>query len=292
MRRGVMEKKKKNIIEEIEQTLDKKLTVAEMYANRPRKWVLYLAIVLLIVVMVGWSASDIKFTGLTVTGTEVAKGVLHGVFSPDKALLFGTSDTDVPYLLLQTIAIAVLGTLIGAVLAIPFAFLASFNIMPKPVAYAVRVLILMIRTIPSIVWALMWIRVTGPGAACGVITQSICSIGMISKMYITAIEDLDTHILESLDAMGCTPFQKIRYGVIPQLTASFISTTIYRFDINLKDATTLGIVGAGGIGASLVQCLNSRRWAMVGAFVWGLMVLVLIIELVSTRIRRKLAHGA
>ena len=287
-----MEKKKKNLIEEIEQTLDKKLTVAEMYANRPRKWVLYLAIVLLIVVMVGWSASDIKFTGLTVTGTEVAKGVLHGVFSPDTALLFGTSDTDVPYLLLQTIAIVVLGTLIGAVLAIPFAFLASFNIMPKPVAYAVRVLILMIRTIPSIVWALMWIRVTGPGAACGVITQSICSIGMISKMYITAIEDLDTHILESLDAMGCTPFQKIRYGVIPQLTASFISTTIYRFDINLKDATTLGIVGAGGIGASLVQCLNSRRWAMVGAFVWGLMVLVLIIELVSTRIRRKLAHGA
>lgn len=287
-----MEKKKKSLLEEIEQTLDKKLTVAEMYANRPRKWVLYLAIVLLIVVMVGWSASDIKFTGLTVTGTEVAKGVLHGVFSPDKALLFGTSDTDVPYLLLQTIAIAVLGTLIGAVLAIPFAFLASFNIMPKPVAYAVRVLILMIRTIPSIVWALMWIRVTGPGAACGVITQSICSIGMISKMYITAIEDLDTHILESLDAMGCTPFQKIRYGVIPQLTASFISTTIYRFDINLKDATTLGIVGAGGIGASLVQCLNSRRWAMVGAFVWGLMVLVLIIELVSTRIRRKLAHGA
>jgi phosphonate transport system permease protein len=286
-----MEKKKRSI-EALEQVLDRKLTVAEMYANRPRKWLLYLAIVLVIVLLVGWSAQDIRFTGLTVTGTEVAKGVLHGVFSPDTDLLFGTKATDVPYLLLQTIAIAVLGTLFGAVLAIPFAFLASFNIMPKPIAYAVRILILMIRTIPSIVWALMWIRVTGPGAACGVITQSVCSIGMISKMYITAIEDLDTHILESLDAMGCTPFQKIRYGVIPQLTASFISTTIYRFDINLKDATTLGIVGAGGIGASLVQCLNSRRWAMVGSFVWGLMVLVLIIELVSTRIRRKLAHGA
>lgn len=286
-----MEKKKRSI-EALEQVLDRKLTVAEMYADRPRKWLLYLAIVLVIVLLVGWSAQDIRFTGLTVTGTEVAKGVLHGVFSPDTDLLFGTKATDVPYLLLQTIAIAVLGTLFGAVLAIPFAFLASFNIMPKPIAYAVRILILMIRTIPSIVWALMWIRVTGPGAACGVITQSVCSIGMISKMYITAIEDLDTHILESLDAMGCTPFQKIRYGVIPQLTASFISTTIYRFDINLKDATTLGIVGAGGIGASLVQCLNSRRWAMVGSFVWGLMVLVLIIELVSTRIRRKLAHGA
>jgi phosphonate transport system permease protein len=282
--------KKKNTIEELEKKLDRKLTTAEMYANRPRKWLLYTFIVLVIAVLIIWSADDISYSGLTATGTEVAKGVVHGIFDPDLDLMFGSGESDVPYLLLQTIAIAVLGTLFGAILAIPFAFLASFNIMPKPIAYAVRILILMIRTIPSIVWALMWIRVTGPGAACGVITQSVCSIGMISKMYITAIEDLDTHILESLDAMGCTAFQKIRYGVIPQLTASFISTTIYRFDINLKDATTLGIVGAGGIGASLVQCLNSRRWAMVGSFVWGLMVLVLIIELISTRIRRKLAH--
>ena len=278
-------------LKNLEQTMDEKLTVAEVYASRPRKWVLYTVIVLILAVLVGWSASGVDFTGVTSVGAEVAKGVFYGIFNPDRSLLFGTSETDVPYLLLQTISIAVLGTIFGAILAIPFAFLASENIMPKPVAYAFRVLILLIRTIPSLVWALMWIRVTGPGPACGVITQSVCSIGMISKMYITAIEDLDTKILESLDAMGCTPFQKIRYGVIPQLTASFISTAIYRFDINLKDATTLGIVGAGGIGASLVQCLNSRRWAMVGSFVGGLMVLVMIIEFVSTRIRKKLAHG-
>ena len=279
-------------LNKMEQALDRKLTAAEMYANRPRKWWLYLLVVLILVTLVGWSGSSIPFEGLTVTGREVAMGVISGVTHPDLKLMFGTGDTDVPYLLLQTMAIAVLGTLFGAILAIPFAFLASTNIMPKPIAYLFRVVILLIRTIPSLVWALMWIRVTGPGAACGVITQSVCSIGMISKMYITAIEDLDTHILESLDAMGCTAFQKIRYGVIPQLTASFISTTIYRFDINLKDATTLGIVGAGGIGASLVQCLNSRRWAMVGSFVWGLMILVLIIEFISTRVRKKLAHGA
>lgn len=272
-------------------TAAEKLTVAGMYAMQPHKWILYLGIVLVIAVLIGWSASDMSFSGMTATGTEVAKGVLHGVFHPDTKLLFGTSDSDVPYLLMQTIAIAVLGTLFGAILAIPFAFLASTTIMPKPVAFVFRAIILLIRTIPSLVWALMWIRVTGPGAFCGVVTQSVCSIGMISKMYITAIEDLDTKILESLDAMGCTPFQKIRYGVLPQLTASFISTTIYRFDINLKDATTLGIVGAGGIGASLMQCLNSRRWAMVGSFIWGLMVLVLIIEFASTKIRKKLARG-
>ena len=278
-------------LENFEQTFNRKLTAAEAYANRPRFWLLYTFITLIVVAMVSWSSSGIQFNGLTVQGTEVAKGVLHGIFGPDTKLLFGMGDTDVPYLLMQTMAIAILGTLIGAILAIPFAFLAATNIMPKPIAYLFRVLILLIRTVPSLVWALMWIRVTGPGAACGVITQSVCSIGMISKMYITAIEDLDTRILESLDAMGCNAFEKIRYGVIPQLTASFISATIYRFDINLKDATTLGIVGAGGIGASLVQCLNSRRWAMVGSFVWGLMVLALLIEFASTKIRRKLAHG-
>ncbi len=282
---------KKKTLDQILTADNKKLNPAEVLALEPRKWIAYLLIVLIIVAMVSWSGSGVEFSGLTTTGSQVAKGVVSGIFNPDLGLMFGTSDTDVPYLLLQTIAIAVLGTVFGAILAIPFAFLASDNIMPKPIAVVFRVIILLIRTIPSLVWALMWIRVTGPGAACGVITQSVCSIGMISKMYITAIEDIDTRILESLDAMGCTPFQKIRYGIIPQLTASFISTTIYRFDINLKDATTLGIVGAGGIGASLVQCLNSRRWAMVGSFVWGLMILVVIIEYFSTKVRAKLAQG-
>ena len=81
---------KKNKIEMLEETLDRKLTVAEMYANRPRKWLLYTAIVLIIAVLIGWSANDIHFTGLTATGTEVAKGVVHGVFHPDTDLMFGS----------------------------------------------------------------------------------------------------------------------------------------------------------------------------------------------------------
>ncbi len=202
-----MEKRKTKAM--LEQSLDRKLTTLEMYENRPRKWILYTCD------CAGGRTAGCRLVGRRhpLHGSDRdrhrgRKGVVHGVFHPDTDLMFGSGDSDVPYLLLQTMAIAVLGTIFGAILAIPFAFLASFNIMPKPAAYVVRVLILMIRTIPSIVWALMWIRVTGPGAACGVITQSICSIGMISKMYITAIEDLDTHILESLDAMGCTPFRK------------------------------------------------------------------------------------
>ena len=116
-------------------------------------------------------------------------------------------------------------------------------------------------------------------------------IGMVSKMFIESIEDLDKRILESLDAAGCTTFQKIRYGILPQLTADFTSTIIYRFDMNLRDATVLGLVGAGGIGAPLIFAMSSYRWNEVGAILLGLIVLVLIIEWISAKIRVKLARG-
>ena len=270
---------------------DRPLTIQETYDARPRRWWLYTLILLVVAALLGWSGESIEFNGLATKGVEVAKGIGWGLIHPDTKLLFDMTSEGVLYQLLQTVAIAVLGTLIGGLLAVPFSFLACDKIVPKWLAFLFRAFILLIRTIPSLVWALVWIRVTGPNAFCGVVTQSICSIGMISKMYITAIEDLDTRILESMDAAGLTAFQKIRYGVLPQLTANFTSTIIYRFDINIKDATTLGIVGAGGIGASLVQCISSRRWSMVGAFLCGMIVLMLVIEFASTRIRRRLAHG-
>lgn len=267
------------------------LTIQETYDARPRRWWLYTLILLVVAALLGWSGESIEFNGLATKGVEVAKGVGWGLIHPDTKLLFDMTNEGVLYQLLQTVAIAVLGTLIGGLLAVPFSFLACDKIVPKWLAFLFRAFILLIRTIPSLVWALVWIRVTGPNAFCGVVTQSICSIGMISKMYINAIEDLDTKILESLDASGCTAFQKIRYGILPQIIPNFISTIIYRFDINVKDATTLGIVGAGGIGAPLIQCISSSRWSMVGSYLCGMIVLMLLIEFFSTRVRRKLASG-
>lgn len=265
--------------------------IQEKYDARPRKWWMYMLFALAMCALLTWSASSVTFKGMAAKGSEVAKGIFWGLVKPDWDMIFTTSKDGVPFLLMETVCIALLGTIVGGVLALPFSFLASPNIMPKPIAVVFNALILLIRTLPSMVWALVWIRVTGPGAFCGVITQSICSIGMISKMYMTAIADLDTSILESLDASGCTAFQKIRYGIIPQLTPNIISTVIYRFDINIKDAATLGIVGAGGIGAALIQCINSRRWTMVGSFIFAMILLMLVIEYASTHIRRKLARG-
>ena len=293
---GTMGKKKTNL-------LDRPMTIQEVYEARPRLWWLYTLVLMIVVALLGWSGTAIEWKGFASKGIEVAKGVGNGLIHPDMNLLFNMTDQGVPYQLFQTVAIAVLGTLIGGILAVPFAFLASDKILPKyffkvngigirnPLPFLMNVIILMIRTIPSLVWALMWIRVTGPNAFCGVVTQAVCSIGMITKMYITAIEDIDTKILESLDASGCTTFQKIRYGILPQIIPNFISTVIYRFDINVKDATTLGIVGAGGIGAALIQCINSSRWSMVGAYLCGMVVLMLFIEFFSTKIRNRLTRG-
>ena len=280
-----MEKKKGNI-----QPV-RPLSIEEAYASRPRLWWIYTLIVLIVAVLLGWSGTSITYKGLANKGIAIAQGIGNGLLHPDTNLLFDLSPEGVPYQLLQTVAIAVLGTIIGGILAIPFSFLACDRIVPKWVAVIFRAVILGIRTIPSLVWALVWIRVTGPNAFCGVVTESVCSIGMICKMYINAIEDIDVRILESLDAAGCNAFQKIRYGMLPQIIPNFISTVIYRFDINVKDATTLGIVGAGGIGAALIQCMNSSRWSMVGAYLCGMIVLMIIIEIFSTRVRAKLARG-
>ena len=180
---------------------------------------------------------------------------------------------------------------VGAVISLPLSFLSASNLVPRGVALVGRVLIAAIRTIPAFVYGLMFIRVTGPGPFAGLLTMSLCSIGMVSKMFIESIEDLDKRILESLDAAGCTTFQKIRYGILPQLTADFTSTIIYRFDMNPRDATVLGLVGAGGIGAPLIFAMSSYRWNEVGAILLGLIVLVLIIEWISAKIRVKLARG-
>ena len=244
----------------------------------------------IVVALLVWSGSAVETAGTTQSGTVIAWNILAGIFHPDTDLLFNLTVQGVPYLLLETICIAFLGTIVGAVISIPLAFLSASNLTPKPVAFLGRIIIMAVRTVPAFVYGLMFIRVTGPGAFAGLLTMSLCSVGMVSKMYIEAIEDLDVRVLEALDAAGCSAWQKIRYGIVPQLMPNFASTAIYRFDINLRDATVLGLVGAGGIGAPLIFAMNAYRWEEAGAILAGLIILVLIVEWISTKIRVKLAQ--
>ena len=253
-------------------------SIKKMYEQEPKTWYAKIIVALIVAALLAWSLSTVQSTGSNGSGLSVAGKIISGT-------------SGVAYLLLETMCIAFLGTIVGAVLSIPLSFLAAANLMPKPVALIFRVFIMAIRTIPAFVYGLMFIRVTGPGPFAGLLTMSLCSIGMISKMFIESIEDLDTKILESLDAAGCTMFQKIRYGILSQLFPDFMSTLIYRFDMNLRDATVLGLVGAGGIGAPLIFAMSAYKWNQVGAILAGLIVLILIIEVISSKIRTKLARG-
>ncbi len=267
------------------------LTVREQLKKEPNLWINKALTVLFILAIMIWASKTVAFNGIKENGIEIAKNVLGGILNPDTSMLFTFDKNGVPALLLETVGIALLGTLIGTVIAIPFAFLGSSNIVPGWVSFIGRFIIAAIRTFPAFVYGLMFIRVTGPGPFAGVLTLAVTSIGMVSKLYIEAIEDLDNKILESLDAAGCNTIQKIRYGIIPQLFTNFVSTAIYRFEINIKDASTLGLVGAGGIGAPLIFAMNSFSWDEVGAILFGLVILVLIVEYVSTKVRNKLARG-
>jgi phosphonate transport system permease protein len=259
--------------------------------SEPKRWHYKLAAALIFAALMAWSSTTVKIRQDSGAGLSVAASIISGIFHPDTDLLFNATKGGVAYLLLETMCIAYLGTIVGALIAIPLSFISAVNIVPKPVAFFSRLIIMAIRTIPAFVYGLMFIRVTGPGPFAGLLTMSLSSVGMVSKMYIEYIEDLDTRILESLDACGCDLFRKIRFGILPQLTPDFISTIIYRFDMNLRDATVLGLVGAGGIGAPLIFAMSSYRWNEVGAILAGLVVLIFIIETISSRIRVYLARG-
>lgn len=265
--------------------------VQKQLSNEPKTLLKKLAIVTVVLVLLYWSYTTIDYKGIFDSGTEIAINIIKGVTSPDLKFLFSLEREGVPYLLLETMSIAFLGTIIGAILAIPLAFVSSSNIVPKFISRIGVFIIAAIRTFPAFVYGLMFIRVAGPGPFTGLLTLSVTSIGMISKLYIESIEDLDKGILESLDAAGCNTFEKIRYGILPQLSTDFISTAIYRFEINLKNASILGLVGAGGIGAPLLFAMSAYRWNEVGSLLIGLIVLVLVVEFYSSKIRNKLARG-
>ena len=268
-----------------------KVEVKEQLEKEPKVWIIKLFVTALVLSIVMWTLNTLEYNGIQEAGVNIAKNIFTGIFSPDMEFLVNFTTKGVPYLLLQTVCIALLGTIIGAIISVPFAFMCASNIVSKGVSTIGTFIVAFIRTFPAFVYGLMFIRVTGPGAFAGVLTISVVSIGMITKMYIEAIEDLDKKILESLDAAGCTIFQKIRYGILPQLSTDFISTAIYRFEINIKDASILGLVGAGGIGAPLIFAMNSYKWTQVGSILIGLVILVLIVEYISTKIRTKLARG-
>ena len=214
-----------------------------------------------------------------------------GLFVPDYDMFLGTGvysfETSVVYLCLQTFAIAFLGTLFASILAVPFGFLASKKLFGKWSYFSTAVLIL-IRTVPEIVFCYIMIMVTGFSPITGVVVLSIQSIGMVGKMYSDGLDGMDMTFLEAYDSCGSTRFGSIRVGVLPQVLPSFLSTILYRFDLNLRTASILGLVGAGDLGRLILRFSSEHKWPQLGSLMWGLIVMIVLVDLVSTQIRKKL----
>ena len=168
--------------------------IAEAYERRPRTYWYNIAIAVIVVGLLIWSGSATQAQGTGQNGGQIALNILAGIAQPDLGMLFDLTTQGVPYLLLETICIAFLGTVVGAIISIPLAFLAASNLTGRAVSNVARLIIMAVRTVPPFVYGLMFVRVTGPGPFAGLLTMSLCSVGMVCKMYIESIEDLDTRI--------------------------------------------------------------------------------------------------
>lgn len=190
----------------------------------------------------------------------------------------------------DTINIATLGTLLGIVMGFPIAFLAARNTTPsrllvRPVAL---VIIVSSRSINSLIWALLLVTVVGPGVLAGIIAIALRSIGFIGKLLYEAIEEIDPVQVEAIAATGASRPQQLAYGILPQIMPAFAGISVYRWDINIRESTVLGLVGAGGIGMEIKGAIDLLDFQKLFTLTAIVLVMVSLIDRFSSWLRKRL----
>lgn len=188
--------------------------------------------------------------------------------------------------LIDTIHIATLGTLGATLLAIPVALGAARNTTPHALVRGLALFIIVAsRSVHSLIWALVLVFVFGPGAFAGVVALTLRSVGLIGKLLYEAFEEVDRASVEAIEATDASRLQRIVYAIVPQTLPQFAGTVLFRWDINIRESTFLGLVGAGGIGMLLNVNINSLAFARVSLILLAILVLVLLAEWASQRAR-------
>jgi phosphonate transport system permease protein len=190
----------------------------------------------------------------------------------------------------DTINIATLGTLLAIALAVPVAFLAARNTTPsralvRPLALFV---IVASRSVNSLIWALLLVTILGPGLLAGVIAIALRSIGFIGKLLYEAIEEIDPRQVEAIRSTGAASAQVLDYGIVPQVMPAFAGIALFRWDINIRESTVLGLVGAGGIGLQLKASVDTLAWPQVTIIFLLILATVTVSEWISARVRARL----
>ncbi|MBU2532927.1 MAG: phosphonate ABC transporter, permease protein PhnE [Alphaproteobacteria bacterium] len=190
--------------------------------------------------------------------------------------------------MIETVQIAVWGTALAIVFGAPFAILSSANVCPQWIVQPVRRLMDAFRAINEIVFALLFVVAVGLGPLAGVLALAVHNIGVVAKLFSEAVEAIDPRPVEGIRATGATRLQEVVHGVIPQVMPLWSSFTLYRFETNVRSATVLGIVGAGGIGQPLFENIRSFQYAETAAIIIIIVVTVSIIDILSAQLRKVL----
>lgn len=193
----------------------------------------------------------------------------------------------------ETIFLAFMGTVFGVMLSVPLSFFGARNLMRTTavglaVYYMVRTFFNVTRSIEVLIIAVIMAVVVGIGPFAGVMALVIHSIGAMGKLYSEAIESIDPGPIEAIAATGASRLQVVLYAVIPQVVPQFIAFTFYRWDINVRMSTVIGLVGGGGIGYLLVQYINLLQWNQAGTAIWLIAIVVMALDYASARLREKL----
>jgi phosphonate transport system permease protein len=195
--------------------------------------------------------------------------------------------------LLVTFEIALLGTLIGVALSVPLAVAAARNTTPHRVVYAItRGFISICRTIPDLVWALIFVVSVGLGPQAGVLAVAVDVLGLCGRFFAESIEELDGGLLEGLRAGGAPEHAVVAAGVLPACLPSFAGTSMFALESSVRSSVTIGLVGAGGIGIELSTSMALLRYDEASTIILAIFVVVLGVERISAALRRRVLQGA
>ena len=236
------------------------------------------------VVVLAWAAWDTGADPVRlVRGLPWIVDILSRMLPPDPrvlpAALLGA---------LTTIEIALLGTAAAAVLALPLGFVSARNVAAPPVFYPARIVLNFFRSVDTLVYALIFVAAVGLGPFPGVLAVVAYTTTSLAKLYSEAIEGIDRGPVDAITATGATPLQILRFGVLPQVLPLFLSYVLYRLETNIRAATVLGFVGAGGIGFYLQTYLRMIDYPAASTVLLVTVAMVMVVDAISSKLRERL----
>lgn len=189
----------------------------------------------------------------------------------------------------ETVAMAFLGTLVASIVAVPLGFLGARNTMPLgPLRFLIRRSFDVVRGVDSLIWAIVFVSIIGLGPFAGILAIAVNDTGVLSKLYAEAIENANADQSRGVRATGAGRLQVMRFSILPQVMPVFLSNALYFFESNVRSATILGVVGAGGIGFYLMDRILINAWPQVAFIILLIIVTVALIDTLSYRIRKRL----